>query len=520
MGLIAPARHAQRVAGLMAFAAALLGWLALHTDVIFADGLRYIRHAQQIDRGDLAGGLFRAIDHPLYPLSIEGAHKVIGGTGPLSWQYAAQLAAIAAAVLLVVPLYLIALELFDERSTWLGVALSIGVPVTSHVFADGLSESTFLLGWCWGFWGALRFLRRGAFGWLVPAVLGALMAYLTRPEGLLLPAALIGTLVLMPFLRSTRLNWPRWGAAVGLLVVLPGLIVAPYAWKKGGLGSKPAIARVLGTMPQAPPDAVERGRVADPNQSTLKTYATAAKETLSAVREAVTLPLLVLAPVGVFLSWRARHLEPRARLFVGLAVAGTLFALVRLHATSGYCTPRHTLTVSLLLFPAAAAGFVGLMERVRVPGRWVGAGDERLMLGPLVWIAVLLAFGTYISTGTLGHLNPQFQGYRGAAAYVAEHVPPGEKVVDYSGWALFYGERPGYTFRQIADLPADPGVRWVVARESHLKGPWGYSRVLRDLTRGLEPVKAFPDKEGPGVARILVFDRAPIVAAGFVTTRQ
>ncbi len=520
MTSIAPTGHVRRVIGLMVFVGLLLGWLALHTDVIFADGLRYIRHAQQVDKGDLAGGLFRAIDHPLYPLAIAASHKVLGGAGPWAWQHAAQLASILAAVLLVVPLYLIALEFHGERTAWLGVAFAFVVPVTSHVFADALSESTFLLGWCWGFWGALRFLRHGAFGWLAPTVLGALVAYLTRPEGLLLPAALMGTLAFMPLLPSTRLNWPRWSAAVGLLIVFPALIVAPYAWKKGGLGSKPAIARVLGTMPKAPADAIERGRVLDPEQSTLKTYATATKETLSAVREAVTTPLLVLAILGIGLGLRAPLPGPRAKLFVALAVAGTLFALVRLHATSGYCTPRHTLTISLLLFPAAASGFVTLMDRVRIPGRWVGAGDERLVFGPAAWLIVLLGFGTWVATGTFAHLNPHFKGYKQAASFLSEAVPSDERVVDFSGWALFYGERTGYTFRQIAELPQDPKVRWVVAREAHLNGPWGYSRVLRDLTAGLKPIKVFPETAEPGTARVLVFDRGPILAESEAPSRR
>lgn len=513
MGPNATTRHVRRVVGLMVFVGVLLGWIALRTDVIYADGLRYVRHAQQIERGDLAGGLFRAIDHPGYPLAIAAAHRLLGGAGPWAWQHAAQLAAIFAAIALVVPLYLIGLEFHGGRSAWLGVVFTFAVPVTSHVFADALSESTFLLGWCWGLWGALRFLRHGAFGWLLPTVAGGVLAYLTRPEGLLLPAALIGTLLLMPLLRTTRLNWPRWWAAVALLVLLPGLIVAPYAWKKGGLGSKPAIARVLGTMPRAPADAVERGRVLDPNQSVLKTYAVAVKETTSALREAVTFPLLLLAALGVAWSWRAPIPAPRARLCLVLTVAGTLFALVRLHATSGYCSPRHTLTIAVLVFPAAAAGLVGLMERVRVPGRWVGPAEERLVLGPAAWLLVLGAFGAWVGAGTLGRLNPHFAGYKQAAAYLAEHVPPEEKVVDFSGWSLFYSERPGYTFRQIGDLSGDPDVRWVVAREAHLRGPWGYSQLLRDLTRGLTPIQSYPETETPGVARVFVFDRAPIVAA-------
>ena len=93
------------------------------------------------------------------------------------------------------------------------------------------------------------------------------LAYLSRPEGLLLPAALLATLLAMPLLRSTRLNWPRWGAAMAFLVLGPALIVGPYVAAKGGLGTKPAVARLLGTAPRSAALAVERERPLDPGQS-------------------------------------------------------------------------------------------------------------------------------------------------------------------------------------------------------------------------------------------------------------
>src|SRR5207248_1183684 len=43
--------HFGRVVVLMAGAAALLGWLAAHTDILFADGLRYVAQARSLERG-------------------------------------------------------------------------------------------------------------------------------------------------------------------------------------------------------------------------------------------------------------------------------------------------------------------------------------------------------------------------------------------------------------------------------------------------------------------------------------
>jgi 4-amino-4-deoxy-L-arabinose transferase-like glycosyltransferase len=372
----------------MAVAGGVLGWKAAHTEVVFADGLRYIDQARRIDRGELVDGLLKAVDHPVYPLAIVGAHRALGGEGPEAWQRAAQLASILAGILLVVPLYLVAAALFDGASAWLACLLTLTVPLFGDVMADALSESTFLLFWTWGLWAALRFLKRGTFGWLPLTIGFGAMAYLSRPEGLLLPAALVATLALMPLLRSCRLNWPRWWAAVGFLVIGPALLVGPYVFVKGGLGTKPAIARLLGTAPKSAADAVERQRPLDPEESAVKTYAVAAKAVFEAVRDATTVPLLALAVLGLGLCrpWAERS---RVWLFVAVIGGATTLALMRLHATGGYCSARHALVPALLLIAAAAAALHRLLRSIVIPGRWVGLGEGRWTPGPAVWVLAL-----------------------------------------------------------------------------------------------------------------------------------
>lgn len=509
-------QHAARLALLMALAAALLGWLARHTEICFADGLRYIDQAQRIERGALAEGLFRAVDHPAYPLAIAGVHAILGGESPDAWQVAAQVAAILAGVLLVVPLYLVALEVFGDRGAWLAVVLAYAVPLTGHVLADTLSESTFLLFWTWGTWTALKFLRRGAFGWLPPTIGFSALAYLSRPEGLLLPAALVGALALMPLLRSTRLNWPRWWAAVGFLVIGPGLLIGPYVAMKGGLGTKPAIQRLLGTAPKSPADAVERQRPLDPGQSTAKTYALAARAMLGAVRESATTPVLILAVVGLALAWPPGE-RSRAWLFLAVIAGAAALALIRLHATGGYCSPRHAMVLALLLFPAAAYALDRLIGSIVIPGRWVGLEEGRYSAGPAVWALVLAGLMVRYAPSTFAPINAEFQGYREAGRWLhAEQAAPGSPVVDVTGWALYYGQRHGYTFANVGYASGDPGIRWVVVREQHLHGPWTYCKQIQALVGDLRPIKTFPEHPGPRQSKVLVFDRAELVqqAAG------
>ena len=133
-------RHAARIGLLMAGAAALLGWVLRHTEATFADGLRYIHRAEQIERGAWGDGVLKGIDHPLHPLGIVAAHRVLGGADPASWQRAALALCFASAVLLVVPVYLLALELFDDQTAWLACILVIVNPIIAYIVVNVLER--------------------------------------------------------------------------------------------------------------------------------------------------------------------------------------------------------------------------------------------------------------------------------------------------------------------------------------------------------------------------------------------
>jgi hypothetical protein len=139
------------------------------------------------------------------------------------------------------------------------------------IVVNVLSESTFLLWWTFGLWGAARFFREGRFVWLPIAIGFGALAYLTRPEGMLLPAAVVLTLLLLPMLPVTRINWPRWWRALAFLAAGLVLLVGPYVAVKGGLGTKPAIARVLGLAPRSGPLDLEREEPLAADQSPVET---------------------------------------------------------------------------------------------------------------------------------------------------------------------------------------------------------------------------------------------------------
>src|SRR5262249_46635106 len=150
-------------------------------------------------------------------------------------------------------------------------------------------------------------------------------------------------------------------AAVALLVLGPAALVGPYVALKGGLGTKPAVARVIGTLPESPPAALERERPLPPDQTAAETYRIATSRAVKAARGAVTWPWIPLAAVGLLAAGRGAD-RARAWLFLGVVVVASMAGLVRLHATGGYCTVRHALVPALVFVLAAARGLSWVLK--------------------------------------------------------------------------------------------------------------------------------------------------------------
>jgi hypothetical protein len=515
-------QHGVRVFLVMVAAAGLFGWWNYHAEVTYGDGLRCVQQAEAIDAGAWADGVIRSVDHPLHPTAIAGAHRLIGGTGPVSWQRAAQAASIVGAVLLVIPVYLLALEVYGPSTAWLGAVLVVANPVMGSVVINVLSESTFLLFWTWGLWGAVRFLREGRFIWLPLTIGFGALAYLARPEGMLLPLAMVATLLLLPLHRSTRIYWPRWWAAVAFLVVGSLCLVGPYIAAKGGIGTRPAIARLIGTAPPADAQALERDRPLPPDQTLFETYLVAVRRVGQAFRGAVTLPLLALGLLG-FMVARPWSVRARIWLFAGIIIGLSALALLRLHVTGGYCTVRHALVPAMLIRLAAAHGLAWLICSIVIDGRWLGLAEGRFRPGPALWALVLGALVVHPWFRTITQVPGSFASYRDTGSWIETITAqkPGQ-VLDMTDWSLFFSGRPGFVLKDIHTAAADPNTRWIVARNAHLHGHWVYSRVLADLVRDRAPVVLIPEHPQPGQLQIRVYDRwaAPMPRPDALTRDQ
>jgi hypothetical protein len=157
---------------------------------------------------------------------------------------------------------------------------------------------------------------------------------------------------------------------------------------------------------------------------------------------------------------------------------------------------------------AAAHGLTWLMGRVSIPGRWLGLVHERLRPGPAVW-AVLIAFLVVVpNLRALGPLKPgPFSVYQATAAWLEKNTRGTERVLDLTDWSVYFSQRPGYSFANVYEAPADSNTRWIVVRKPHVEGHWHYSEVIRAMIGGRAPVALLPQTAGPTQVQVRIYDR-------------
>jgi hypothetical protein len=257
--------------------------------------------------------------------------------------------------------------------------------------------------------------------------------------------------------------------------------------------------------------AVERERPLDASQSTATTYRIAARSAVRAIVGAISIPLLVLAVAGLFIP-SATRIRGRVALFVILSLAGWFLALVRLHATGGYCTPRHAMLFAVPVIAAAANGLYLFVELLLTRVRSVvPAGNPKLLRAGLITLCLssLTAAG---QAELVAPINVSSRGYREAGQWVAANTPRASRILDLKGWAAFYSQRAGYTFADVSQAERDQELRWIVTHDAHLAGPWDYCETLRRLIGDRRPIVSFPRDRLPGEARVLIFDLSTSVA--------
>ncbi len=196
-------------------------YLYVLTFVISRDGVTFLSLAQCLKQGEIAKALGHDY-HPFYSVLIAAGSYLIGDA-----QLAGQIISIVAGSLLVIPMFYLGKNLFNEKVGFVTGLLVAFHPHLARISVDVLSDSLYIIFFATGIaigWNALE--RRGLLCFFLTGACAA-FAYLTRPEG-------IGILIVIMFwilIGAARRRRFRAGKAVAsaLLLVIGFLIFAsPY----------------------------------------------------------------------------------------------------------------------------------------------------------------------------------------------------------------------------------------------------------------------------------------------------
>jgi hypothetical protein len=467
-----------RLAVLAVVSVAVHAWLISHTAVTARDGVGFARYALGIQSPESAGPtdksrtaleVIRSEKHPPgYPAAVWITAKFVRRTTHLpladSTLLATQLVSAIAALLLVVPTYLLGRMLFGRNVGFAAALLFQVLPVPAHVTSDGLTEATYLLAAVTALALGVRAVRRPTIGGFLLCGLATGACYLVRPEGLMVGGA-VG--LVAAGLGLTR-RWPR-DLALGRLTALAvgvALVAGPYAITIGKLTNKPTGNEGLPSVPNPlrptiGSHAPARGPVfaafwvlpegVGPLGVVWPAVSAAVKETGQGLHYAGA----ALALFGLFAVRRRTVADPGLGLLVVLLAvnfAVVVWLGVRGYDANGvrthYVSERHVLLIVLLGCVFAAAGLAEL-------GRIFAAGRAARM----VPAAILLLLVATALPATLKPLHANREGHKHAGLWLKEHLQPEDCLIDPFEWAGCYSEK---TLHHVFPDPEEPVVTYVV----------------------------------------------------------
>lgn len=530
--------HGRRLVFLAALAAGIQ-LLTVHQTLLPArDNIHFIRIAHGIAADGVLPAVRRSEHHPLYPLAIAACHRGALWLGvsddPQLWLRSAQFAAVIPLILLPLAAYGVGLRLFNPAVAF-GSGVLVGcLPAVAQLGADGMTEGWYLLFFLLGFLACLEYLASQRVGWLFASGLAAGLAYLARPEGLLLPLAVLLSLGIAQTVRSWRLPWSRTARGAVALVTGALVMVAPYSLVKGTLTDKQSLARALNQTPpprrpsrredlkrpdsplleaEEPATTVASARGAEsarPGKAVksfrfkgpappLMSHKDALREFVSELVESLSYVFAAAALIGLLFPVSARPRPVDVPVLVMLIVFSV--ALVESASHGGFVSTRHVLTPACLLVNwsvhggcVLAAGVAALCRRLepvlrfrrsakvaasKAPQHGVAAGDGRRLLGAR--LALLSSAVLFCVVQLSEHHREDRLGHIKAARWLAENTPAEAVVLDTYGWASLLSNRPAYLTEAARHAFRNPRLAYVVAHRRFLDFDTQQSRNIREL---------------------------------------
>lgn len=432
---------------LLVIVAALRFWLIVNTEVTARDSIGFIRYSLLFDRMSWSEAVNSQHQHPGYPVVIwvvSQPVRALFGVTPESMRLIAQSISLVASLLLAVMMFQLGNLLWDRFIGFFAALTFQFLPISGHHLSDGISDGLFLLLVVSALFTLIRARDTGS-KWRY-ALGGAFVgvAYLTRPEGLLvLPAAWL-FLVGLQFARDYRKTWTE--VALSLLLVTGGCVVAgsPYYVATGKLTIKVSARQILEEAAAGP---TENGgwplfaSLFAANFTPAPNFQMQLQRTL----RALLLELCqALNYVGAgFVVWAALFCRKTLLRHPGFALLAIYFSihgliLVKLGLTVSYVSDRHVMAlVALACYPCV----IGLMHLCTPWARFGRTADADFVHPPIVRMVATACLAVTIgicATKSMTRLHSNRVGNHEAGLFLAANAKPGDLVDDDHNWSNYY----------------------------------------------------------------------------------
>ena len=485
-------------------------WLLHNTEVAARDSITFVQYALQFDDNDWRTVACANQQHPGYPalvwLMSLPVRALDGPATPANMALATQLVSLAASLLLILPMYWLGRAFFDRKICFGAALLYQYLPISAQHLSDGLSEPVYLLLIVSGLLHAVQAVRKRS--WQRAALCGffAGLAYLTRPEGVLILAAGAAGLILLQFRNDWRCSWKQFyacGTAMTLAALLAG---SPFVIATGRISNKPIYFQLTGQRnpwPAAPTP--ERADLAigtrilfaasfPRSDSRLQNLGRSVWAVAVEINQGLHYVAGAFALLGLAWSLARWRLNPGSYVVAGYCSLHSVL-LIALAMSANYVSDRHVMILVLFSTYFVVIGLTELPRRVLAWRRIEGPGLWRS--GP-AWSALLgVALLALCLPKATQRLHGNRAGNHAAGLWLSRQVQDNDIIVDEYDWSRYYSG----LFLQARHEPAHPPTCYIVTTNG--RGPQMlFERSAVELRPDAKVVFTWPDAEK---ARIVVY---------------